>query len=348
MFVLNDQRGIPFIAGVNGKQDNMIGWVQSLHWYDSLEYSMEGGTWYWDQRQHNSNGKQFQDDEIKIDYKRFSTTKSYPSFSYCSIDQNPGTGSVTSGDPYGAINGYLDWDDSSVIDQHCHYIVRCFIKDMTVAGVLQPQYDSCFADVSIRRTQNFKPENGAKIRWWVVDVGGQVLQDGYYIYDGVSPLAITGVKILRAGSNVILKIKDCSDDGEQRAEGPSVEEGDDDGLSALTQNLYQTPVSQPGLSNNTAEQLTKQIEDLTPGNKEETEYPSVHFYRSGSGYVVATSLDKITDVLVQMTDMTGRMIIFKKVHMVDGQNEFNIDAYRGNYLFTLYAPEFTYKKKISF
>ena len=163
---------------------------------------------------------------------------------------------------------------------------------------------------------------------------------------------MTGVKILRGGSNVILKIKDCNEDeGEQRAEGPTVNEGDDDGLSALAPNLYQAPLNQPNqpaTPDNTADQLNKQIDDLTPGKNEETEYPSVHFYRSGSGYVVATSLDKITDVLVQMTDMTGRMILFKKVHMVDGQNEFNIDAYRGNYLFTLYAPEFTYKKKISF
>src|SRR6185436_4784081 len=85
----------------------------------------------------------------------------------------------------------------------------------------------------------------------------------------------------------------------------------------------------------TADQLTKQIEDLSNTSEEVIEYPSVHFYRSGSGYVVNTALDKVSDVLVQMTDMTGRTIIFKRMHMVDGQNEFNLDAYRGNYLLTL-------------
>jgi len=186
-----------------------IGWVQSLHWYDSLEYSMEGGTWYWDQRQHNNNGKQFQDDEIKIDYKRFSTARSYLSFSHCSIDQNPGTGSVTSGDPYGALNGYLDWDDNSINDQKCSYSIDCFIKDMYVNGVLQPQYDSCSADVVLRRLQKFRPNIGANIQWTVTKANGHVAASGTIFYDG-TPITLYGVPIYRSGSTLSFQIIGCN------------------------------------------------------------------------------------------------------------------------------------------
>ena len=134
MYNINYDSGIPYTAGVHGKEDYTVGWVEQKHWYDSVNNAHQGGVWYWDQREHNGDGKQFDDNEIKIDFSRFGAHQSYPAFSNCTINQDPGNGNRNSGDPFGAINGYLDWDDSSVIDQHCHYIVRCFIKDMTVAA----------------------------------------------------------------------------------------------------------------------------------------------------------------------------------------------------------------------
>jgi len=77
----------------------------------------------------------FTPDETNLDFLRFSTSKSYPAFSYCSINQNPGNGNVNNGDPYGAVNGYLDWDDNSISDQNCSYSINCFIKDFYVGGV---------------------------------------------------------------------------------------------------------------------------------------------------------------------------------------------------------------------
>jgi len=223
---------------------------------------------------------------------------------------------------------------------------------MYVGGILQQQYDSCFADVSLRHAQNFKPQNGDNIRWWVLDMSGEVLQSGYFTYDGLTPLTIQHAKILRDGSVVIFKIKGCeSDDDQERPAGPQI------GQLDANEEFYEgTDPGHAGHGNKTnyyelARSATDNLAEKTGSSfsdDEVIEYPRVRFYRSGSGYVVETDLNKVMDVLLQMTDMTGRMIIFQRIHMVDGQNEFNLDAYRGNYLFTLYSEEFTYKKKISF
>ncbi|MBX7141521.1 MAG: hypothetical protein K1X63_10630 [Chitinophagales bacterium] len=222
MYDLNTLRGIPFIGAINGKQDNQVGWIQQMHWYDSLEYSREGGVWYWDQRQHNGSGKQFLDDEIKFELTRFTTVRSYPAFSNCSINQDPGNGSKTSGDPYGAINGYLDWMDASISDLKCSYSINCFIRDMYVNGVLQPQYDSCTTDVTFRRLQKFKPNIGSTITWTVQKSNGNIAASGTYIYDG-GPITLTGIPIYNSGSTINLNINFCNREDNPEAIGYSPE-----------------------------------------------------------------------------------------------------------------------------
>jgi hypothetical protein len=211
-FVLNYNKGLPFIGAIHGKQDVQVGWVQQLFWYDSLEFSHQGGVWYWDQRQHGGSGKQYLDDEIKFDLKRFSTAKSYPAYSYCSINQDPGNGSKTSGDAYGAINGYLDWDDVTVNDNECDYSITCFIKDMYVGGVLQPQFDYCTADVTLRRLQHFKPNIGKLVNWEILNSDNQVEQSGNFIFDG-SPIQFIEAPIFRTGSTISLSISGCNRTG---------------------------------------------------------------------------------------------------------------------------------------
>lgn len=349
MYDVNYGGGIPYIAGIHGKEDYTVGWVEAKHWYDSVNVSNQGGVWYWDQREHDGDGKQFTDDEIKIDFSRFSTERFYPAFSHCTVNQDPGDGSRNSGSPFGAINGFLDWFDDKLVDDACKVSAKIFIKDMTVGGVLQPQYDSCFADVTFRRVQNFHPEIGAKLVWWVMSASGQIMQQGNMIYDG-KPISIQQAKILRNGSFVRVKLKGCDDsDGDERDAGPSLTEGDVP-FPPLNSDETELDAVSRTKSSEADEMIMGSGTNLKNLNDDDDNdaYPSVHFYRSGSGYVVETKLDKPMDVLVQMTDMTGRIHIFRREHMVDGSNEFNIDAYRGNYLLTLYSPQFTYQRKISF
>jgi hypothetical protein len=208
MLRINKFRGVPFLGGVHGKNDITVGWVQYFSWYDSVEISNQGGLWFWDQRNHNGAGKNFTSTEASINYGRFSTLKSYPAFSYCSINQDPGNSNTATGDPYGALNGYLDWNDASVIDENCEYSITCLIKDFYVNGVKQQAFESCVADVTPHRIQNFHPAIGTFLDWEVREVNGNIIQSGSFIYDG-NPITLPAVTILRDGSVISIRKQSC-------------------------------------------------------------------------------------------------------------------------------------------
>lgn len=250
-------QGIPFAHGIHGKKDTKVGWIQKFHWYDSLNASRQGGTWYWDQRMHSAKNAQFTDSEIKPNYLRYYSNRSYPAFSYCSINQNPGTGSASDGDPYGAINGYLDWKDKSISDQPCSYSIKCFIKNFYVGGVLDAeQYDSCFTDITLRRTQKFKPDSGQTINWTNYGANNQQLQSGSFVYDG-GLITLYGIKIKKTNSTITLNITNCRVENEGSTEGLSI-------ISNL--NVFPNPLSGAAtisFSLDQSQNVTLKIFDLT-------------------------------------------------------------------------------------
>ncbi len=207
---INKQNGVPYAQGINGKNDTKAGWAQKNHWYDTVNAYHQGGTWFWDQRVHSGTGAQFFDSETKPDYTRYYTNRSWPAFSFCTINQNPGTGSATDGDPYGALNGYLDWNGNSIIDQPCTYSVNCFVKTFYVGGVADAQqYDSCYADITIRQAQSFHPLPGQTVTWTNYGATNNLLQSGSFIY-AANPILLPAVKIKKTGSTIALSISNCS------------------------------------------------------------------------------------------------------------------------------------------
>lgn len=204
MYLANESRGIPYTCGINGKQDVTVGWVQKYFWYDSVDASRHGGTWYWDQRNHTNTGATFTDEEVTPDYERFTLARSYPAFSFCSINQDPGTGSPSSGDAIGALNGYLDWSDASISDNTNDYSITCFVKNMYGNGILLPQqFDSSTSDITFRRLQKFKPAIGQTIYWKVKRNNNVIVQQGSFVYTG-GPLTLYGVKIYKTNSIISL------------------------------------------------------------------------------------------------------------------------------------------------
>lgn len=208
MFNLKNTADLPYMSGVSGKHDNTIGWVQSYHWFDSLNSNRQGGTWFWDQRGHSGQGKNFTPEETSIDFLRFSTTQSFPAFAYNSINEDPGDGNVNDGDPYGSINGYLDWDDNSIEDENCRYSINCFIKDFYVGGECQEKFESTIVDITLRRLQNFHPANGQVINWNVKKKSNKIIQEGSFTYNG-EPITLYDVTITDKGSIITLEIDDC-------------------------------------------------------------------------------------------------------------------------------------------
>lgn len=209
MTSVNNNIDIPLIFDVHGKKDKNVLWsAWIINWFDSLQHNKVGGAFYWDQRDHTGNGKDFLSEETMPDFFRYRTNKSYPAFSNCSINQDPGKGSPTSGDPYGAINGYLDWEDD-ITDNECSYAVNVFIKDFYVGGVLDPQqYNTCTTDITLRRLQNFNPVNGNLIKWKNYDENNAKIQFGAFIYDGGS-ITLDGITVNKAGNRIQLNIANC-------------------------------------------------------------------------------------------------------------------------------------------
>lgn len=205
----NELRSMPPIFDIHGKNDVTVAWNSGrIRWFDSLEVNRIGGIRYWDQRDHGNIGKNFLDSETEPNYYRFATNKGYPAFSNCSIDHNPGDGNPTNGDPYGAINGYLDWTDST--DKDCKFWVKVFIKDFYVGGVLHPQqYTTCTADLTLRRFSKFKPVAGMTLKWSNTDVNGVKIQKGTISnYDG-KLITIPNLIINKSGNLIKIKIQNC-------------------------------------------------------------------------------------------------------------------------------------------
>lgn len=210
--MLNTNRllSVPVIYDIHGKNDVSVAWgTGKITWLDSLENNHMGGTWFWDQRDHGGSGKNFITEETEPNYYRFATNKSYPAFQNCSINQDPGNGNATNGDPYGAINGYLDWRDDNIKDKSCKYWITLNVKDFYVGGVLDPeQYSTCTADVTIRRAQNFLPPIGSLIKWKVFDVDNVKIQHSSFTYNG-GLITIPGIIINKTGCQIKMNIQDC-------------------------------------------------------------------------------------------------------------------------------------------
>ena len=216
VMVHNDEfLNVPMIFDVHGKNDTKVAWNSSkIEWLDSVQSNNIGGVFYWDQRQHGGNGKNFTNDETTPNFFRYQTTKSFPAFSNCTINQNPGNGDKNSGDPWGAINGYLDFNDN-ITDQPCNYSINVFIKNLYVGGVLAPkQYDTCTSDITIRRLQNFHPQNGQTVNWANYNINNVIIQSGSFVYTG-GLITLKGMKINKTGNNLVFSISGCSSPREE-------------------------------------------------------------------------------------------------------------------------------------
>jgi hypothetical protein len=218
MVNINRKSEMPLVFDVHGKKDITISWSPwIIEWYDSLQNNHVGGVFYWDQRNHSGNGKNFENEETTPDFYRYQTNKSYPAFSHCTIDQNPGNGTSTNGDPFGALNGYLDWDDD-ITDNKCDYTITVMVKNQYVGGGLgQEQYTTCKTDITFRNQQNFHPVNGASINWKNYNDDNDLIQSGSLNY-GDGPITLKAVTVNKSGNRIELKINSC-----QRVEGSTLE-----------------------------------------------------------------------------------------------------------------------------
>ena len=103
------EENFPVMFMVSGKHDTVVGWAEKIPFYDSVNANRVGGFYFWDLRTHSGDGASW---PMNVNIFRYHSNKSYPAFSNCSVNNDPGDGHYYSGDSVGSINGFLDWLDN--------------------------------------------------------------------------------------------------------------------------------------------------------------------------------------------------------------------------------------------
>jgi len=189
---------LPVIYTFCGKNDVNVGWTEKIAFYDSINNSYHGGFHFWRQTDHQNVYTQWVPNFPNFHFLiRYSTDLSYPAFSNCSFNDNPGNGSPTNGDSIGTINGYLDWTDN-IVDTPELWATTLFVHDLlTTQGTLVAP-DSGTTDITLRRLQQFSVPVGETVHWGNYK-NGVLVQSGAFAYTG-NLITIPEVKVFKDSS----------------------------------------------------------------------------------------------------------------------------------------------------
>lgn len=202
-------RGASPVFGFVGKNDHVVGWQEKIPLFQALETHRAGGAWFWDERTHTDNQNLTTWSPEQLDWKRlyrFRLDRSFPALSNCSADSDPGDGDPAVGDSVGTINGFVDWDDSSLLDTRDLWQIVLRPRtlhtrngDLTASGPIR-------VDVTPRRLQNFLVSNRTTYRYSVSDYGtGEILQSGSLEADDLFLLTVPAVPVVPNGSRLTLE-----------------------------------------------------------------------------------------------------------------------------------------------
>jgi hypothetical protein len=188
----------------NGRNDTVVGWAEKIPFYTAMRSHCHGGTFYFDQRRHDGSGSVWSPQQNVRNLYRYRTDLSYPALSEADCDDDPGNGSVATGDTLGTINGHLDWD-TVLTDQPDGWGCVLRTRDLASTSGVVSGPDSARVNVTPRRLQRFAPLAGEPLVWQV-----RRLADDAMIQSGVSVVEVDGrvtvpsVRVLRSGVRLSL------------------------------------------------------------------------------------------------------------------------------------------------
>ncbi len=195
---------VPPLISIDGKRDVPLGWAEKVHFYRAMQHHRQGGTFFWDMHEHNTDlSSMYWLPMLGPSYLwRWSSTRSFPALSHCSADHDPGDGHVDSGDSLGTINGFVEWD-SLVVDEPAGWAVTLRPRDLvTTLGPMNAP-DSFTVDVTPRRLQAFHAVPGQSFPWRVLRTSDDaIVQSGDVIADSLGRLTLEAVRVYRGGSLV--------------------------------------------------------------------------------------------------------------------------------------------------
>ncbi|MGM0493602.1 MAG: prolyl oligopeptidase family serine peptidase [Armatimonadota bacterium] len=207
----HEDKALPFVIMANGRNDGSIPWWMNPPFYEAMQESRQGLIAAWNEGEHGSTRTLLPDDireRMSFDWMhRFALDRSYPAFTNCTANDDPGDGRAEDGDGEGYINRGLDWE--VVKDEKDEYVVE-------VTWYLADTALPLRVDVTPRRAQNFVLEPGEKVDADVYcfvckgSVGSRVLtadEHGLVTFAGVKLLGQVGSRLTlkRLGANVPLE-----------------------------------------------------------------------------------------------------------------------------------------------
>ena len=184
-----DARGVPPVIALNGKRDNVVGWAEKLPFYTAMQQHRHGGAFFWDNSDHYAQAmRRYWQPMVDPAYLyRFRSDRSYPAFTNCSLDDDPGTGVFASGDTIGTINGFMEWD-TTLVDLPDMWQATLRMRSLYADGnITLPAPDSCLADVTPNRVQRLTFTPGTSVPFSV-----RRMPDYAVIQSGLAPVDALG------------------------------------------------------------------------------------------------------------------------------------------------------------
>jgi dienelactone hydrolase len=163
----------PVIRSLGGRNDETVGWMSTVQLYRGLAAAARPAWHYFDERTHNPNGY-WKGVQNALLTRTFQTRRDRPSlcFRACSLDDEPGDGQRTSGDPVGTINGYVDYDPTTAAATADGLDFDVYVR---AAGTLDDAPSpSAYAALTPRRTAPFVLAPGEHVRFTLREGGTRI------------------------------------------------------------------------------------------------------------------------------------------------------------------------------
>ncbi len=193
---------VPPLISFDGKRDVPMGWAEKVNFYRAMQRHRQGGTFFWDMHEHNTDNSQMWWLPMigPSGLWRWNSHMSFPALSNCSADDDPGDGDPAHGDSLGTINGHVQWD-SLLTDVPSGWAVTLRPRDLTTSFGPRPAPDSFTVDVTPRRLRAFHVTPGQSVPWRVLRVDDDaIVQSGVVVGDSLGRVTVEGVRVHRGGS----------------------------------------------------------------------------------------------------------------------------------------------------
>lgn len=216
---------LPILLSFVRKGDEAIPWRQMPPWLQAMESSRHlGGILYWTQGDHTSGehpAEIFPEWSSVEEYDdwiyQYVHNQSYPAFSNCSLNEEPGTTDPLAGDPRGGLNRFVRWDTTDITDTPAGWAITARLH-------LAAPADTATSDVTPRRLQAFAPVPATYYPWENRLILSQtIIQSGLVAADSDGLLALTNIVLTKAGNRIAIgklqpdAIVDSDHDGQSDA-----------------------------------------------------------------------------------------------------------------------------------